>query len=241
MIARSVFRSGRRGIRRIRVGICTIPLFFAVSPLSADKPIERAIRQLEAGDPEAARSTLVAMLDRVGPSVETDEANLRALAVALMYRAIAEFELGRPRDARWSWMMATYFHPDLARVDFAPLGTAGTFLSTQKWAEPPADFDPGNPGALVPEGTVPAEKIAAPTPHFGEGPLGRGVRTAARLLARIETDGQLDSVRVFDPRPDPGYAYSILEALRSWRFEPARKGGEAVPIWYWLVFSFDFR
>jgi TonB family protein len=228
-------------MRRARIAGVAVACFLFAAAVPAEKPLEKAIRYLEEGKPAAAHSTLVEMLERVGPSVRDDKKNLKALAVALLYQAVAEFELGRTWDARWTWRMATYFHPELASVDFGPLGPAGAFLSSQRWAEPPADLDPIAPGPHLPEGIEPPVKVAAPAPRFGDGPLLHRLEDDVHTLLLIEADGRLDSVRILDPRPDPGFAYAILQAMREWRFEPARSAGEPISCWYTMRFQFKIR
>jgi len=216
-------------------------LVVQATSLRAEDAIARAVRQLEAGEPQKALATIEGMLDRTGASVRDDPENLRALGSSLFYRAVAEYELDLLEDARWSWQMATLYYPGLATTDFSSLGPIAEFLAANASRRPDESIDPNAIGAHVPEGVTPPEKIAARAPQYGEGLRRSRAEGTVRVLAVVREDGRLDSPILLEPLAPAGFSYASLEAMRDWRFRPAEVAGAPVDSWYTMTVTFKLR
>ncbi|GMU65803.1 MAG: hypothetical protein AMXMBFR36_20770 [Acidobacteriota bacterium] len=210
------------------------------APSRADE-LKRAIRQLDQGRAEAALLTLSKLLERAGPSVAPGEKNLESLGVALLYRAVAEYQVGKPREARWSWQMAKQFFPDLEGMDLSSLGPANEFLKAQSVVEPEIQFGGPVHSSELPEGLTAPEKIHAPAPRYSEGSRSHGFTGIVRVSAVVREDGTLDDPRVVEPWPAPSLVYSTLDSLRQWRFRPAERVGVPIPIRYliWINYKLE--
>jgi TonB family protein len=224
---------------RSLAAIAVVLLLAGAGPTEAS--LQQAIRQLEKGKPEAALSTLTNLLDRVGPSVAPGRENMESLGAVLLYRAVAEYQLERLRDARWSWRMALIFFPDLATMDISSLGPAGDFLRGQAVGEPEIVLDAATQPRDLPADLTAPEKIRSPAPAYGVGARASGLQGTVRVFAIVREDGTLDAPRVEDPWPAPALVYSALEALRAWEFRPARRGGVPIAVGYVLAVNFKLQ
>lgn len=115
-----------------------------------------------------------------------------------------------------------------------------------------ADAGGVGPGSGVPAdaGTIlwkPGAGIVAPQVLFRVDPKYPEIaRTAHRqgavvVEAEIATDGSLQSARVVSPPLGFGLEQSALEAIRSWRFAPARFGDRPVAVYYRWNILFSLR
>jgi TonB family protein len=205
----------------------------APAPASAfHEPVQRAIGQLREGRAAEALETLKKHLDRVGPALSPDRVNQERLATELLYRAVAEYELGAREEARWSWQMALVFHPALQDLDLGALGSAGRFLKVD--AAPKFSLSAPLPVRDTQEGGgVSAPKRQRGSfPVFAEELRKRGVEGVVVVHAWIRKDGRVDSPKIANEVKEPGLVYATLEALRDWRYEPARSDGEPIDVWF---------
>jgi protein TonB len=58
---------------------------------------------------------------------------------------------------------------------------------------------------------------------------------------RITAQGTVADVQVERSAGHPDLDQSALEAVRRWRFEPARRGGEAVAVWVIIPVEFKLQ
>jgi TonB family protein len=87
----------------------------------------------------------------------------------------------------------------------------------------------------TPQGKSPAQTdvtlpkgISTPEPEYGELSRRARVNGGARVLLDIGADGLVKRACLLDAiQPDLGE--QAVKAVRLWRFEPARKGGEPIP------------
>lgn len=75
------------------------------------------------------------------------------------------------------------------------------------------------------------------TPHAA----GLGSQGRVRLRLLVRSDGSVGHVDVVVPSGEPELDRAAAEALRRWRFEPARRGGEPVDSYYLVWVSFELR
>jgi periplasmic protein TonB len=66
-----------------------------------------------------------------------------------------------------------------------------------------------------------------------------GAEGTTLLRVHVSTDGSVDEVQVQRSAGHPALDRAATEAVRKWRFEPARNGSVAVAVW--VVVPFEFR
>jgi protein TonB len=59
------------------------------------------------------------------------------------------------------------------------------------------------------------------------------------LRVRISMDGRIDEVEIQSSAGHPALDRAAADAVRKWRFEPARNGSAAVAVW--VVIPVEFR
>ena len=105
---------------------------------------------------------------------------------------------------------------------------------------------PDAPGPMRVDGQVPLEvggavlapvKIHAPVPPYTQEARLAHVEGVVLLRAVIDSRGQIAAVEVLKGLPS-GLTESATATVREWRFEPARRAGEPVPVYYLLTISF---
>jgi len=124
------------------------------------------------------------------------------------------------------------------------------------------DDDPSAqpPGPSAVGSSRPSSRDSAPTAGFGGGsaplpiPESRvepelperagllGIEGEVTLQVLVRTDGTVGEVQVLRVEPE-GYDFdtAAVEAIRQWRFEPARKDGEPVDAWFTVFHEFKPR
>ena len=76
-------------------------------------------------------------------------------------------------------------------------------------------------------------------PHYPESARRRGIEGTTLLKMRITAQGQVEDVQVECSAGHHDLDQSALEAVRRWRFEPARRGSEPVAVW--VVIPVEFK
>jgi TonB family protein len=204
------------------------------------------------------------------PALEADDADLRAmrshieggagagqlLALALLLKAVAEEGLDRADDAFWDWQMAMSLDPRVGQVDLGVYGEVGHRLAARvapelaapakdaaptadsPWARahsmPPAD-SPLSAGVV----TKPV-KISGITPEY-PGAAGKACKEGRVVIESVlDATGKVTKFHVVETA-SPLLTLASLEAVRQWRFEPARRDGTPVAVYYSLTVDFKTR
>lgn len=190
--------------------------------------------ELRHGDWEAARTGALARI--AGELSGTDAAELAPTVARL---ALAEAGQDRVEDAVWHWYVAQNLQRDvLSPAGLTAYGPPGELLARhplRQMDEPPAGLSvlrsedrSLEPGRRI-AGTLPTLTAYAATSAL-TAPLG------FRLQAVIDTDGRVLAPVVI-AGGSPGMTYEVLEALRSWRYQPARKKGLPVAVFRSLTIN----
>lgn len=121
---------------------------------------------------------------------------------------------------------------------------------------PPAPATTSGPTiSLPPSAPVVAAKPPAPTPDavtqtarpqggyqvrpaYPSAPRRLGIQGTTMLRVHILADGRIGDVRVEQSAGHPDLDQAAMEAVRRWRFEPARRGADAVAMWVLLPVEF---
>jgi periplasmic protein TonB len=137
----------------------------------------------------------------------------------------------------------------------APPAVGGDGLPTAGPAQPPSAPAPTAPAApITPSGpsvaSLPPDGVtqtAAPRggyqvrPSYPHNARRLGIQGTTLLSVFVAADGRVGDVVVKQSAGHPDLDQAAAEAVRRWRFEPARRGSEAVPMWVLLPVEFRLR
>lgn len=159
-----------------------------------------------------------------------------ALARNTLLRALAEAALGNEEDADWYLHVARGIHPQLQHFDVSRFGEPGRLLEEieirRNYTSRPQD-----PGASGNRLTAP-RKIKAPQPEWPSGARSFGVTGALVVQMIIDETGRTMKPTVVTPLPAATLTWVALEAVKEWRFEPARLDGKPVAVFYNLTINY---
>ncbi len=139
--------------------------------------------------------------------------------------------------------------------------------SAQAPAGLPIPGPPGDGGLLLPSPTIPGApsggsrrgprvargsgegvtSLARPlggyqtTPHYPEAARREGVEGTVTLRFEVLENGKVGSVQVQQSAGRADMDRAAVEAIRTWLFEPARRGKEAVAVWVTLPVRFELN
>lgn len=162
----------------------------------------------------------------------------RELAFCLALQGLAELQLAMDREALWHWESAQILMPELqaelmhsyselAKVlDSTPLRSHD---SAVEWLRSEGKLAEGE-GAEPPRVT---DSVAAVTPRRNPTAL-LGERVSVAYL--VDTEGKVRAPKLIGDPPSELAIYTVMQALMSWRFEPAKLDGKVA----WATASSDF-
>jgi hypothetical protein len=243
---------------RFRVALCSISLLALAAVAHAAPPtpphrstykpalilqwkdrLQGANRRLQQGQWRKGRDVADSVLREMRDRIASGEASGDLLAVALLFRAIGEAGLGDSETAAWDFGVAQAFYPSYAKVDLKPYGTAGELLEQWRYVD-------GVPVGL--RETVPlrdpAERTVTPPRKLSGAPAEYPLAKAASctqdsVVVRTIIDVRGQPVSPSLPiQVDPVLALAAFDAVRQWRFEPARQEGQPVPVSFLLTVDF---
>jgi len=181
------------------------------------------------------------MVERLGPG----KAGKYAMGLVLMHRALAEAGLGERKDALWDWHVALNFNPSLGDEDLTQFGELGVYLKRNPLRNPDLD------GGTLEQGGVhekvmpltreidPPKARKHPQPEFPFGAKVFGVEGPIIVQTIITKDGEVIHPVVLKDLNVATITYSALQALREWRFRPARLDGNPVVVYYTLTINYQ--
>ncbi len=229
-----------------------LPLFSQGQPL-VDKwlaGLRETDQKLRAQQWEAAAKRGRKAGDEIVDLAGTGESPAYSLAVAAVFRAIAEAGLGHQDDAEWLWDSALNLFPDIAKTSVAPYGPAAAELRKRTLRTVGFDSDPalrpGGEGEVVlnPRGKniAPPRIIRQPKPDYPKALRLLESGGAVVVSSIIGSDGRPRQPVVLDAHGGgPALKYVALDTLRQWRFEPAKLDGKPVAVYYVLTVNFKVQ
>jgi periplasmic protein TonB len=128
----------------------------------------------------------------------------------------------------------------------APTPTPGTFTAPL----PPSPPGPGAPGRGSALAAIPSDGItqrALPRggyqyrPSYPSSARSSGVQGTTLLEVLVTVEGRVTDVVVKESAGHPALDEAAVDAVRRWRFEPARRGSEPVAMRVELPFEFRLR
>ncbi len=190
-------------------------------------------RAVEEGDWSAVRGEAVALGEAMVAKAHRDPVPYGVLAV---YRALAASETGAGSEAEWYWTVALNLLPGLDRVDLSRAYEMAPELRTVRLPAP-------HPGPDCPQSDTRFRFSGKPRVHRALlGPADRSRRDVQGFYAEavVGTDGLLHRPLLTAPPKSMGgdIAYAGLEAMREFRFVPARRKGKPVECPWGITVSF---
>jgi TonB family protein len=235
----------------VRWAFAGIALALAVQPLAGAADFEGLRQGLKEVDQKLRDKNWAAAEKQAGKvahgmrdEVGTGPAAAHTLAVATALRAVAESGLGRNEDAAWHWDMALNLDPEIAKVDVSPYGAPAEALRSRQLRPMPLPAEGegirvvGGDGGPRPE--VERPKLVKRTkPKFPAQLRDQRTQGGAVVECVIGRDGRPRDPHVLRVLAGgPSMVYESLEALRQWRFAPARLKGEPVEVYFTLMVNF---
>ncbi|HYU34849.1 MAG TPA: energy transducer TonB [Thermoanaerobaculia bacterium] len=152
------------------------------------------------------------------------------LAAGLARLALAEAGLGR-EEAVWHWQMAQGLDRDiLPEATLRTFGAPGELLSRHP-LRPAGQAPPGLEVHSLGGAVEPPRRTAGELPELSQAL--RSLSVPLWICAQLIIDAE---GRPRDPvllgASLPGMSLEVLEAVRNWRFQPARKEGRPVAVFY---------
>jgi protein TonB len=126
----------------------------------------------------------------------------------------------------------------------------GSVIGSATRGGPGAGVALGEVGALpLPRGTAeaPLAAFARPvggyqrTPPYPETARRLGIQGTSRLRFEVLASGTVGQIVVDQSAGHPDLDRAAVDAVRQWRFEPARRGTEPVAVWVTLPVRFELR
>lgn len=232
-----------------------------VSPLRASKPmpaenwkavlerwaadLEEARDLLEQGKYRKVRNLMDGQLSEMAQRFRTGDIAAKFLGTGSALRAIAHAGLGDLEDAAWDWGVARSLVPEIDELDRSPFGAAGAFPESEEYKAlfgelaglGPDDARAATDKREVPANIAPPRKLRAPAPWYPVGKRDACVEEPLVILAVIGRDGRPYAPSLVSSG-DPVLFFNAAETLRTWRFAPARRDGEPVPVFYNLTVNY---
>lgn len=162
----------------------------------------------------------------------------RELAFCLALQGLAELSLQLDREALWHWEAAQILlpelHADLMRsyseiakvLDSTPLRTHDSAL---EWLRAEGKLAEG-PGATEPKVV---NTVSAVTPRRNPAAL-VGEKISVTYL--VDPQGRVQSPKLLGEPPSDLAVFTVMQALMSWQYEPAKLDGKLA----WAVATSDF-
>ncbi|HEV8239972.1 MAG TPA: energy transducer TonB [Thermoanaerobaculia bacterium] len=189
---------------------------------------------------DIADSVLREMRDRIA----SGDASGDLLAVAYMFRSIGEAGMGDAESGAWDFGIAQTLYPAYSKVDLQPYGAAGELLTRSRYAEsapsdparrptqPPAEHGAGD--------VVPPRKLSGDKPEYPLAKAASCIENTILVRTIINQQGRPESPSL-PAGTDPVLGVAALDAVRTWRFEPATQDGKPVRVWFELSVNFHVR
>lgn len=166
-----------------------------------------------------------------------------SLAVVAVFRAIAEKGQGNDDEAVWYCDLALSLVPDIGKTDLAPYGAPAAEIKRKLQENKPEPKAARDLEILNAE-KVPTANVTRPVvlkqvkPVYPSGLSKLGVPGRFVIEAIIDADGRPKRARFLEGQGGPTMQYAAFDALGQWRFDPARRDGKPVKVYYVLTINF---
>lgn len=208
--------------------------------------LQSARTHLIAGEHQKALNIALPLQQEMMDSIQSGPGAARSLALTVLSRALAEAGLGDMEAAAWDWHTAQALDPAIATMDLTPFGAAGEALKglgpiprNEEAEKALEEQKAGNAKADSEEKVERPKALATKAPKYPGALRAICARGVVQVESIIDKEGRLHSPGLKSPEANPVMALAALDAIRTWRFQPARFKGETVNVYYTLTVSFD--
>jgi len=166
----------------------------------------------------------------------------RELAYSMALQAVAEAALGMEREALWHWEAAQLILPELRGEMMHSYSEIGkVFDSTPfrnhqaavEWLMAEDKLAQEGPDTIMPKAI---ERVSAVAPKRKPSAL-MGQRIAVTYL--VNPEGRPQAPMIAGSGHSELVMFTVLQALMSWRYEPAQRNGQ--PAWAMVTTNFSFQ
>ncbi len=204
--------------------------------------------QLRGGEWRKARREADRLIDEMLAAIEIDAGTAATLGLTLTFRALAAAGAGDVVAGRWDWLAAQALQPDLNEVSLDPYGAAGKSLELFRLATGGAlsvaaarsiglpTLDPNSSG---PAPNPAPNKISGREPHYPKALRATCAKGSVRIAVTVDAAGQPVHPRWLDASGGSAMALALFDAVRDWRYQPARRAGAPVPADLEIRHEFD--
>lgn len=185
------------------------------------------------GEYRKARKELDRLIQEMVDEILDGDAKPMFATVSLL-RALAEAGLGNERAALWDLHVAKTLDERIGGLTLTSYGEAGEFLTRVSAAK----ADEKNDRKIPKDAEIEApRKKKEPTPRYPIGKRFQCVEDLVALQSVIDEKGLPQRPTILSAE-DSVLGFVALQALRDWRFEPAKYQGEPISVYYNLRMNF---
>jgi periplasmic protein TonB len=202
-------------------------------PLTLPRPIETPLPKLEEATPPAAPEPpppprrVEAPIDPPPPLATPSHASSEPTAGALTSAPSATSTDPSPDVISWP----TAAPPNVSATDRGGMNVGPMGTTAPSVARGTGDLT----STAVPRGGYQVR------PSYPSSARRLGIQGTSLLRVHVATDGTVSNVVVHESAGHPDLDRAAADAVRRWRFEPARRGTEAVAMWVLLPVEFHLK
>jgi protein TonB len=78
-------------------------------------------------------------------------------------------------------------------------------------------------------------------PHYPDSARRQGIQGVTLLEFEVLADGRVGDIQIARSAGHPDLDRAAVEAVKKWRFEPARRGSRPTAVWVTLPVRFELR
>ncbi len=206
--------------------------------------LRKADDHLRAGEWSKPRRDTDRMVSEMLFGIGIDSGTAATLGLTLTFRALAEAGGGDVEAGRWDWLAAQAIQPDLNEVSLDPYGAAGKPLDLFRRGSdgslsPAAVRAIGIPAKVPGANQEPPKKLSGAEPHYPKALRATCGKGKVRIAVTVDAAGRPVHPRWLDASGGPVMALALFEVVRDWRWQPARRAGQAVPAEVEIEHLFD--
>lgn len=186
--------------------------------------IQKLERLLQSDKLRQAQKVSDELITTMSNQIIVDPNAITMLAKAVALRAVVASGLERHTDALWDWHLARVLLSGEEAIDLTGFGRSGLRLMQTVLEEDEMRRKVAYSG----HGATAPKKLEAKPPFYPDAlrqACEQGIVTVSVIIGK---NGHVRSPTIVSGRHKPIMAFAALESLRGWRFEPARRDGEAV-------------